>query len=387
MLGLKGNCGKNTWLKIMTARLQRNTWTVLWLLLGTMKLLSVESFHGNAPPNKFWECRGCANERQKSLMFNYVRQALHSGSREVYWNFDHSWIDSALSTGSRVVVTAVKRYELEHFRYDDLTSGYGMLSNGHSPFDFFNQTYHVVISLALNVSRDSIEPIDKFLVNNPCFMPIRDPQVEIGPNNTYVQKKGSTGNIAVFVRLPELHYHSTCALYKLVSEKQYPQQCPRPRRDTAKIQPHWLGNIGWSNCADSLVHRFIQALHESKLLLATRSEAHNGVDKDPNKALYVTVEDRVVKVKGTWDAWASRYECDTSTFAWNPWACHFLSLSNCHSPAMQELAVNSVVPVGAPFKDPPEGSDYLSKLVRHTLREYIYVINVWQFDRSHIVIT
>jgi hypothetical protein len=66
-----------------------------------------------------WECRGCGDERNHHYIFNIVRRAMYRESREVYLNFDHSWIDTALMLDSKVIVYNVNRELLsEHMMPD-----------------------------------------------------------------------------------------------------------------------------------------------------------------------------------------------------------------------------------------------------------------------------
>ena len=65
-------------------------------------------------------------------------------------------------------------------------------------------------------------------------------------------------------------------------------------------------------------------------------------------------------VHGTWGAWADRLECPSEAhFAFDPWACHFISLSHCNFvPELQAVA-----PTEGYADDPKNGSAYLSLLM------------------------
>ena len=67
----------------------------------------------------------------------------------------------------------------------------------------------------------------------------------------------------------------------------------------------------------------------------------------------------LASVMGTWGAWADGKECPSLPhFAFDPWSCHFMSLSSCNIiPDMQR-----VKPREGYSDDPTTGSTYLTAL-------------------------
>ena len=50
--------------------------------------------------------------------------------------------------------------------------------------------------------------------------------------------------------------------------------------------------------------------------------------------LFQSSNNEQILVTHTWEAWTSLNECSNQSFAWDPWSCHFLSLSKCNNQAL-----------------------------------------------------
>ena len=283
---------------------------------------NIDAFRGNINLNKYWSCNNCGSEIQQAKIFGMIRQALALESREVYLNFDHSWIDKLLVTGSKVVVTSINRQRLSVYKYASMIKHHNVeYDNG------IGEIYHILVSLGESITTADMSVIDSFLSNNPCFIPMKDPDVGFmnhlnttnnfgttyysDPRSTirklssskkshnhnipssttqhdinHVSSSGNYSDAAIFVQLPRQNFHATCLLYTLITEKQFPKSnCPLPILTTTnesvdntmrmvtkytnpKLLGQWLGNIGWSNNVNQVIEHMIDALHNNKVGMA-----------------------------------------------------------------------------------------------------------------------
>lgn len=309
------------------------------------------AFQTRIPANQNWECDDCGDN--KSIIFGVVRHALYSESREVYLNFDHTWMDKVLNTRENVVVKNVKRESLANYKAHDTIS---------SPDSDRDETYHIVVSLHPESSQNEplseydADILDNFLTLNPCWIPIHEPPIYLRSNSSSVTGSSLSQQLffeysVVFIRLPSFPFHSTCQLYTMISKIQNPSECPS--KDSEQVQANYLGNIGWANCLHPLTEHFIDAMHNSRVFITPRAW-----DNGAAKELQATVDGQEVAVSGPWQAWADPNECRKDVYAWNPWHCHFMSLSKCNTPALHD---NKFEEHRVP--DPPGGSEYLRELV------------------------
>ena len=224
-----------------------------------------------------------------------LRHAMMSESREVYLNLDHSWIERALLPGARVVVTSVPRYQLSNYLYD--TSLIPSQKSDENE-EVMLETFHVVLSVSSlfaatfgnntrnakflaeihRISADEeIEAIDRFLLHNPCFMPLKDPSVALmdgtNPGSSNGQRKSVSlrheyrnqydHNAAILLRLPKRNFNSTCWFFELITELQNPIVCPALTSDALQVYP--LGVIGWASHVSHLIYHFQYALKFNKV--------------------------------------------------------------------------------------------------------------------------
>ena len=368
---------------------------VLWILL------CAQGFQDDFPPNQAWECDDCpADDGSKRRIYGMVRHAMYTENREVYLNFDHSWMDRALKTRAKVRVKIVPRDKL----------GAIIMPNVDNPPDHYkDEQYFVVYSPPLNrdsadlLSMQDAEVLDSFLLHNPCWMPLHDPPVRLAGNSSSSDDISAGGgenggdaslNVrmqqhvqgkeymlsAIFIRLAGHPYHPTCLMYSYITDKQNPETCPAFKDDIKNgdgaVAVNWLGNIGWANALHPLVEHLVGAMHNMQILLTPRAW-----DNGAAKPVKVMVNGQEKEASGPWIAWADPAECGIDTFAWNPWNCFFVSLSKCNNAELHDVKF-----VEHPKPDPQGGSDYMSKLEswkgkREQYRDAPHLGNEWEFAR------
>jgi len=357
------------------------------MLLATFVLLLalVVGFQDDFPPNQQWECSGCpGDDGAKQRIYGMVRRAVYVESREVYLNFDHSWMERVLKTGTKVQVHHIEREKL---------SSISMPREENPPERAKDEKFQVVYSPASSLADLSLpeaESIDSFLMHNPCWMPLHDPPVRL-PTPRGAENSSSTGSIhgvpeylysAILIRLPAHGFYSTCMLFSYMTEKQNPAECPSKDKEgvmggEGEISVNWLGNIGWANALHPLVEHLVGAMHNGQILLTPRAW-----DNGAAKPVKVTVSGQgEVEASGPWSAWADPTECPVDTFAWNPWKCFFISLSKCNNPEL-----HSVKFMEHPKPDPSPPSDYMAQLEkwkgkREAFGDAPHLGNEWEFAR------
>ena len=217
----------------------------LLLLLGLFGANKCSGFQTKLPANQDWECQECGDESQKANIFGMVRHAMYTESREVYLNFDHSWIDNALKPRQPVTVRSIKRENLADYKMPERID---------PPGRDRDERYHVVISLPPENSENrpltfsEAKPIENFLKLNPCWIPLHDPPVDIMKTFTPSNILDQSGTVvrsnpyeysAIFIRMPAFPFHSTCLLYTEIAKRQYPATCPD--KDSDKVHVSHLG--------------------------------------------------------------------------------------------------------------------------------------------------
>lgn len=383
---------------------------LMWLSAGAM------AYRANYKPFHNWQCDGCGDENGAAEeTYRQVHQALRQrgAAREVYLLLDHSWIDRLLEPATKVIVKVVRRDRLN-------TTQLTQQEENNNPVQG-DEAYVVVYSPPAEQTRANGYPvlrkkeaaqIDTFLVRNPCFVPLQDPPVTLSDSKMHPmgRRRSSTGvkrasgndspetldsliyeHSAIFVRLPSYPYHATCRLYTVITANQFPDRCP-PSSHTDALEAYHLGNIGWVNNVYPMISKMQSALHNDRIFIMPRAQ-DNGRENTTEAVLYFRTvpkrkeagEDKtevgnaaywkargknrkeralpsaLTGVRGTWGAWADRAECPSMAhFAFDPWSCHFMTLSACHQdPTMQTVATREGYP-----DDPKNGSAYLIALVR-----------------------
>lgn len=341
-------------------------------------------FQDDFPPNQNWECEDCnVDDAHKQLIYGMIRHAIYVENREVYLNFDHSWMDRMLKTSIRVKVKNVPRDKLATLILPKQEQ-----PPEHSKDEQFNVVYSPA-STSRELSLDEQEDMDRFLMNNPCWIPLHDPPVKL-PGNASASTSSNTPtersttdytHSAIFLRLPAHGYHPTCLMYTYVTEKQNPSSCPSKDQPglmdgAGAIAVNWLGNIGWANALHPLVEHIVGAMHNQQIILTPRAW-----DNGAAKPVTVNVNGKQVVASGPWSAWADPSECPVDIFAWDPWHCFFISLSKCNNPELHDIKF-----VEHPKPDPVVKTEYMERLEmwkgkRETYGDAPHLGNEWEFAR------
>jgi hypothetical protein len=347
-------------------------------------------FQDDFPPNQNWECQDCSSAHDNQRVFGMVRRAIYTESREVYLNFDHSWMERMLKTGAKVRV---------HFFKRDKLGGVEIPKDANPPEHAKDERFDVVFSPGSGIGNDELsvaeaDVIDTFLMRNPCWIPLHDPPVKL-PGNVSASAAAANAatfapmlsnseytHSAIFLRLPAHGFYSTCQLYSFMTNKQNPSECPRKEKEgimggDGDVSVNWLGNIGWANALHPLVEHLVGAMHNNQILLTPRAW-----DNGAAKPVRVTVSGgKSVEASGPWSAWADPSECPVDTFAWNPWNCFFISLSKCNTPELHDVKFQE-----HPKPDPSPPSEYLNELdkwkgKREAFGDAWHLGNEWEFAR------
>lgn len=325
---------------------------VTLILLFALVSNLVTAFHDNFPADENWECIQCdASTHSTETLYSLIRHALRHESREIYLNFDNSWMESILDSKTTTSVYFIPRDMLASTTFPAFDP----------PGRQSDERFRIAITLDSPskgpLSQSDTESIDDFLANNPCWIPLHEPPLaikglELEATNLLSKSNSIYEYSTIFVRMPAFWLHSTCLLYTDITRRQFPKDCPTSE-DAA--QANWLGNIGWANCVHPLTEHFMDALHNSKLFLTPRAW-----DNGAATEITMVVNGKDIKVSGPWEAWADPIEeCPRGIYAWNPWHCHFISLSKCNNAALHDVKF-----VEKRLPNPPlDKSEYLTNLV------------------------
>ena len=72
-------------------------------------------------------------------------------------------------------------------------------------------------------------------------------------------------------------------------------------------------------------------------------------------------------VTHTWEAWTSSNECSDLSYAWDPWSCHFLSLSKCNNQALHYATKSEVNMTAEPLPDHSIYDQQIKNILRSRL--------------------
>ena len=328
----------------------------IWL---TFVALQCFAYKANQGMFSKWQCEGCGQNVTRT--YRRVYRALRTGNREMYIPLDHSWINLILRPTTNLVVHYIDRSKIASstlIQYESETTSNMVANQKNNIIREGEETFHIVYSpppkrivikkAYHTLSYPEANDIDLFLRNNPCYIPLQEPNAYYNlthedlnsDENRFQYSKHDFVyfNSFIAVRLPTYSYHATCKLYTTITNIQFPssssssslnQQCPTPI-NINRLEAYWLGNIGWVNNLYPMISKFTSSLHNDRIFITPRAQEW-GKENIPSKRLYLNIRGSKVKVNGTWGNWASKEECPISTFAFNPWACHFMSLSSCNT--------------------------------------------------------
>jgi hypothetical protein len=172
---------------------------------------------------------------------------------------------------------------------------------------------------------------------------------------------------AIFVRLPTHGFKATCMLYTYITRNQFPSSspstssssCPKTNEKN-KYLVNLIGTIGYFNFFHPLIENFIGALHNDRILLTPR--AWDQGEFNFPETVIKSSDGKITKAKDPWATWADVKECDLETYAYNPWNCHYISLSSCNNAELHDVPWG-----GSDFRlpDPDSAASVNSRYLRY----------------------
>ena len=366
---------------------------VLFLLLLCIhfRFWSDASFDHVSNPHTHWKCTiGCENFNQEGIrsLFGIIRHAMIAESREVYLSFDHSWMERALERYANVDIIHVQRHELAtfiHTRDKSTTKPVGARwLDGRIPKQSPRhiETFHVVVSLSpeyyatisasenknksvVIMSDSQQSEVDQFLTMNPCFIPLKDPPVTTWdaveyPNITLdaLALSYDDPHAVVLMELPLSQFNATCNYYTLITQRQFPKTCPEIADQNTtgtprdKYYAYYLNDVGWANCMHTLFDYMKIALEQGRVFITPKSISRHDANpmSVPVSNDFIVPSDAIgpwgrpakididangkktLAMRNYWSTWTDMEGCPNDTFAWNPWACNFITLTHCNTP-------------------------------------------------------
>ena len=184
-----------------------------------------------------------------------------------------------------------------------------------------NETYYAmafylenptdVSSKSSRVSRFQ-KAMDTFLAINPCWIPLLEPSV-----SSFYKKE----HFMIFIRLPEKSFHATCKLFTAIVDRQFPRVC---KYDADHLASHNVSNIGFGHTSKHLMLGMATTLvRTTRVFTAPIADTY----MSRQNLSYVQGVDPYVNPQ-LW-AWADPKLCDLEVFRNDPWACNFISFTNC----------------------------------------------------------
>lgn len=346
------------------ARMSCVWWAMLYLILGCAA--ADETLGRKANAN--WVCRGCRGAVHEMDIYGQIHNAIHREERKAYLALDFSWIDKMLLPDAQVEVVVVPEGSLASYIHPTTPLDERALSTPTSEEEREKQIYHIVVSeVPENVQAERhhlhrtarrasyLDPphpsalifggVDEMLVHNPCFFPLAEPirathgkigsMAAIGNrrrrlSGEHVLNHGAINNrLLVLIGFPRSPMHATCVLYKSITKDQFPQRCDYTHE---KMSVNELSNIGWAHTVIHLVHSFFdKSMIHNKVVIMPKADAYYS---RPMKMVDPKTNQTVVSHSG-W-GWADPSTCPPDTYLHDPWACNFLSISNCSNRHLSE---------------------------------------------------
>ena len=306
-----------------------------WLLLLFFTGSSFSRSILDKPPNEYWRCYGdCVDA---SSLFGQIRTALLSRREErpVFTSVEINWVDDLLLPTARVVVKAINASELASFVHAP-TSFAVYNATSPSALKKEEQTFHLLVSrvpgrLTVSSRRASARlgsertpiflGVDAFLTANPCFIPLAEPY-EYHGGGPSLQAWHASGPLLVLAALPHYPLHSTCVLFSALQRSQFPQTCNYSEDAMAK---YLLPNNGFSSILVQMTDALVNSLGDTrKVLVAPVAE-----DFFSRRVNFSDPETGEARQQDDGWSWADPLTCPPAVYLHDPWACNFLSVSNC----------------------------------------------------------
>ena len=281
--------------------------------------------------NELWKSKGCAETGLDELnVFGAVRVAIKTEYREVSLAMDGAWMDRFLQTGYRVLVTCIPHDELgAAVMPGSSPSAADLEGMGWAPKSAEEEVLQAVYSYTppQHLSATALEssaaeqPVDRFVLHNPCWLVLHDATVKSSAaNNTsdalrhhphhhhHRQASLAPGlytHANVLVKLPAFPLQMTCKLFLAVAQRQFPGEAVRcPRREERFF--YSMQSFGFGGEANKVIKTFAFNLANSETRVYTAPLAD----------------------KYLW-SWADPRICGEARYRRDPWSCSFLPLSNC----------------------------------------------------------
>ena len=304
----------------------------------------------NLEPNRNWNCvksRATASTLPEARIFGLIRMALHREQRNVYFALDTSWMDNLLRFDAKVTVTVTLLESIGSLVMPDPDP---LSLPSHDYLEEY-QVIYAELGHGGKYEQRLYEGVDTFLSLNPCWMPLQEPNMEAyGWRGAHQHRSNSHASPPlVLVRLPIHGFHATCRLFTRITQLQYPSQC---RYDAEHMLTHHLHNTGWSATFNAILFKLAHVMHQDvfprKVLAITRA-----IDFRSRPRVLVsgaTGEATFNFSSGGW-YWANPATCPQRTDVYDPYACNFISISNC---TRKEAGVSP----SDPAQYPPASRDY-----------------------------
>lgn len=299
--------------------------------------------------NEHWSCEGCHNLNHDNpvgiaQLYGTIRYFIQKEQRNAYFGLNMGWMDKVLLPESRVKVTVVKPERLASLI---------MSTPSPLPETENDETFQLLFIELPAIKSNMVDPVgsfssvatDKFLEANPCWMPLHEPTISNSTNYDVVTRANllrtknhlKSNNLyhlrtmfvtyqrtLIFIRLPIFGFHATCRLFSEITRLQHPQKCIY---NNNHMMVHHLHNTGWSATFNALLFKLAEILNQrtypNKIIVVPqaipfRSRIRTLVDRNGT---------RFETAHGWY--WVEPSTCPPLIEAYDPWACNFISITNC----------------------------------------------------------
>ena len=272
---------------------------LLLLLLDVISSIVINRLHANDNIN----VSNCSNS---IIPISNVRHAIQTADRNLYLSLNHDWLDSLLISNKRINIQCITINQLQQKKTfkNDIN-----INDVHEDNEVI-EIYYVPMNNSTNLQVTSYTsgPIDTFLMYNPCWIVLQEP--DLFDDDEMIDKRIKhrlRNKPLIFVKLPTYGYGPTCKLFTHLTNRQFPDKCP----DKGSLYYHFVQNYGFGGEVNKLVKTFLFNLYSSssRVYAQTRHEGYEWLWAN---------SDRI-----------SKYPCPSNMYQENPLACSFIPLSGC----------------------------------------------------------